>query len=245
MNKRIKNILSLSPYGIYEIYRGKKKKTKRCEDQKAIIDDYIKNNEEKKLHIGCGSNILKGWLNTDLKDTYTIAFLDAGIVFPIQSETFNFVYSEHLFEHLKVEQQLNILKESYRILKKGGTMRIAMPSLDFIFDLYSNPSKLENQQYVNWMVNNISNLRTVNNSIASNEEHYCYVINNLFKDWGHQMIHNYSSFKKLAFQCGYINVKQCNVGESDISALRNIEMHGTKVPLNINLIETIVIEMTK
>jgi len=245
MRKILKNILSTSPYVVYKKYRDKMINVKRIKVQKEIIDDYLKNNEVKKLQIGCGTNIMEGWLNTDLKDTNSIAFLDAGKVYPIKSDIFDFIYSEHLFEHLKIEQQINMLEECHRILKKGGVMRIATPSLDFLFNLYSNPDTFENQQYVIWAMKNIPNLNVVKDSVVDNEEYYTHVINNFFKAWGHQMIHNYSSIKKLALQCGFNQVKQFSVGDSDILTLRNIERHGTIIPKRINLIETMIIEITK
>jgi predicted SAM-dependent methyltransferase len=245
MNKKIKNILSLSPYLVYKNLKSIKKKDKCVKYQKELIDNYIKNNDVKKMQIGCGSNYLEGWLNTDLNYNDKVAFLDAGANFPIESDTFDFIYSEHLFEHLKVEEQLNMLEESFRILKKGGLMRIATPSLDFLFNLYANSNTLENKRYVNWAVENIPNLRIVNNSIIDIEEHYNYVINNFFKAWGHQMIHNYSSIEKLALQCGYSQVENCKVGESSYEILRNIEKHGTIIPEEINLIETMVVEIVK
>ena len=71
------------------------------------------------------------------------------------------------------------------------------------------------------------------------------MINNFFKAWGHQMIHNFSSIKKLALQCNYANVRECKVGESEVSFLQNIEKHGTVIPERINLIETMVVEIIK
>jgi predicted SAM-dependent methyltransferase len=245
IKKSIRNILSFSPYLVYRTLKSIKKKDKCVKDQKKLIDNYIKNNDIKKMQIGCGSNNLKGWLNTDLNYNDKVAFLDAGAEFPIESDTFDYIYSEHLFEHLKVEQQLNMLMESYRILKKGGVMRIATPSLDFLFDLYSNPNTIQNKHYVEWAVKNIPNLKIVSNSIIDFEEHHNYVINNFFKAWGHQMLHNYSSIKKLAFQCGYTQIRQSKVGESEVSYLRNIEKHGTIIPEEMNLIETMVVEIVK
>lgn len=245
MNKKIKYILSFSLYGVYQIFMTNKINIKRIKDQKALIYNYIKKNEVRKMQIGCGSNILEGWLNTDLNDSNEIAFLDAGDKFPILDETFDYIYSEHLFEHLKVEQQVNMFEESYRILKKRGVMRIATPSLEFLFKLYANPNAIENKQYVNWAVENIPNLKVVKNSVINIEEYHCYVINNFFKAWGHQMIHNYSSIEKLALQIGYSQVRFCNVGESEHPSLQKIEKHGTMIPENINLIETMVIEIIK
>ncbi len=245
MKKKIIYLLSFSPYGLFEIYRNTKRNNKRIKNQKLIINDYLKNNEIKKLQIGCGSNFLQGWLNTDLRDCDNIAFLDAGGKFPIESDAFDYIYSEHLFEHLTVEQQHNMLVESYRILKKGGVMRIATPSLDFLFNLYANPTTTENKQYVNWAVENIPGLTIINNSIIDTEEHYCYVINNFFKAWGHQMIHNYSSLKKIGMQNRFSQVRLCNVGESKVLCLQNIEKHGAIIPVNMNLLETMVVEMIK
>ena len=138
-------------------------------------------------------------------------FLNADGVFPIESDTFDFVYSEHLFEHLKVEQQLNMLVESYRILKKSGIIRIATPNLDFLCTIYSDPYTPVHIDDINHSVNNYTCLKSVYNSIIDKEEYYNYVINNFFKAWGHQMIHNFTSIKKLALPCNYANVRECKV----------------------------------
>ena len=245
MKKKIKKILSYSPLVIYEVLRDKKMKKQILKNQKLLIDNYLKNNEVKKMQIGCGSNILDGWLNTDLNNSHEIAFLDAGDKFPIATDTFDYVYSEHLFEHLKVEQQINMLQESCRILKKGGVMRIATPSLDFLFELYNNPDTQESRYYVDYYVSCFPQFKEVNKIVIDKNEHYNYVINNFFKAWGHQMIHNFSSIKKLALQCDFAQVRQTKVGESEISFLQNIERHGTIIPERINEIETMVIEIIK
>ena len=157
----IKKFLSYSPFGVYEIYRDKKNVDKRNKTQKRVIGDYLKSNKVKKMQIGCGKNLLEGWLNTDLIHSETVVYLDAGKSFPVESETFDFIYSEHLFEHLRVEQQINMLNEGYRILKKGGIMRIAMPNLEFLYNIYSNPNTPVHEDYVNHYVSNHSCLRSV------------------------------------------------------------------------------------
>lgn len=245
MKEVIKNILKFSVFGLYEKLREKRKGKSRIQKQKYISSQYFKNNTTKKLHIGCGSNIYKGWLNTDLNSNEIVAFLDAGSKFPFENNTFDYIYSEHLLEHLNVSQQTNMLKEGARILKKGGVMRIATPSLDFLFNIYKYSSDKENRAYVQWAVDKSPYLQIVKNEIIDETEHYCYVINNFFKAWGHKMIHNYSSLSKLSLQCGYNEVRSCEIGESDFTDLRNIEKHGTIIPSEMNLIETMVIEIIK
>ena len=245
MKNKIKHLLSFSPYGLYEIFRNNRRQSDKIKIQRTIINSYISSNIIKKLQIGCGPNLFEGWLNTDLNYNDKIAFLDAGNKFPIESESFDFVYSEHLFEHLKVEQQLNMLTESYRILKKGGILRIATPNIDFLFNIHGNPTVQESIYYVDWAVKNIHQLKSLENLGIDKEEYYIYVINNFFKDWGHQVIHNFTSINKMAILCAFSQVRECAVGESQVPILKNIEKHGTFIPERINIQETMVVEIIK
>lgn len=246
MKKGLKKILQIPPIRIYENYRDKKLLKKRIDKQKALIRSYIEDNSQKKLHIGCGANLLEGWLNTDFNDKEEeIAFLDAGEEFPLSTESFGYVFSEHLFEHLDVDQQINMLKESLRILEPDGIMRIAMPSLEFLFELYSSPNTSENREYVNWYIKHSPYLSTVNKRVDDESFHYCYIINNFFKAWGHKMIHNFDSLKSLAYQAGFSQIIETEVGKSDFSDLQNIEKHGNIIPAVFNKQETMVVELKK
>jgi len=246
MKKRIKIILQIPPIRLYEVYRDNRLLKKRRVKQESLIRTYIDDNTEKKLHIGCGANLLSGWLNTDFNDQNgKVAFLDAGEEFPLPSESFDYVFSEHLFEHLDVDQQINMLKESLRILKPGGIARIAMPSLEFLFQLYSSSQKTENKNYVEWYVKTSPYLSSVKEKVADESFHYCYIINNFFKAWGHKMIHNFDSLKALALQIGYSGINKTEVGESDFQALKNIEKHGIIIPPSFNKQETMVLELKK
>lgn len=245
LKKRAKKILSYSPFGVYEIFRDKKKNRQKIKAQIRLIENYLKTNAIKKLQIGCGKNVLEGWLNTDLNYSENIAYLDAGTVFPLESNVLDCIYSEHLFEHLTINQQINMLNEGMRVLKKGGIMRIAMPNVAFLFNIYSNPNTPVHIDYVDHYVSSYPCFKSVRESINDRDQHYIYVINNFFKAWGHQMIHDFSSIEKLAMQCNYSSIRKCKVGESEISFLQNIEKHGTVMPERINFIETMVVEIMK
>lgn len=245
MKKKIIEILSYSPYGLFDNFRKNSRFSKRIKNQSKMIDFYVNNNEIKKMQIGCGPNLFEGWMNTDLISNDEIVFLDAGVAFPIQSDSFDFIYSEHLFEHLRVEQQINMLTESYRILKKGGVLRIATPDLDFLMKLYANPNSPESKDYNEWYVDKFPHFKMVKNLIADKDQYFIYVINNFFKAWGHQVIHNVRSLSTLALQCNFAQARECKVGESEIMAFKNIEKHGTVLPERINKFETMVLELTK
>ncbi|MDI1256463.1 MAG: methyltransferase domain-containing protein [Flavobacterium sp.] len=245
MRKKIKSLLSISLLGIYENLRKKKQLKQRFANQQRLIADYIKNNTVKKLQIGCGSNLLDGWLNTDLEDNVNIAHLDAGGIFPIASESFDFVYSEHLFEHLTPKQQINMLQESHRILKPGGVLRIATPSIDFLFKLYAFPELPEHIAYTKWAMENIPRLDFAKNAVKDASQHHIYLINNFFKAWGHQNILDIKSISSLAKENGFSKVTVREVGESQSTDLQNIEKHGTIIPPQFNLLETMIVEIVK
>jgi predicted SAM-dependent methyltransferase len=66
----------------------------------------------------------------------TIRYLNVAKRFPYADATFDYIFSSHLFEHLYRNQAIFCLNETFRILKKGGVMRIAVPDLDRIVKYY-------------------------------------------------------------------------------------------------------------
>lgn len=199
------------------------------------IRKYLKSTEEPKLQIGCCKNVLKGWLNSDisLRCLHGI-YLDAGKRFPLWDDSFSYVYSEHLFEHLTYNQGLNMLKESYRILKPGGVIRIATPDLQFLVGLYQNPEKPVHKQYIVFSAKQ-----------GGLPADAVYVINRFHTTWGHQIIYDKKTLSALLEQVGFKNVRFCEVGESQYMALTGIEGHFKELGVEFNRLETMVLEATK
>ena len=50
---------------------------------------------------------------------------------PTDDSTVDFVYSSHFLEHLYRADAQRILRESFRVLKLGGTIRISVPDLEW------------------------------------------------------------------------------------------------------------------
>lgn len=75
-----------------------------------------------------------------LKDHTFIHYnVEYGIPFP--NNSVDYLYSSHLLEHLFKEDAEKLLKESYRVLKKGGTIRICVPDLEYAISLYKKGYK--------------------------------------------------------------------------------------------------------
>lgn len=61
---------------------------------------------------------------------HSVRYLDVKKKFPFAADSFDNVYSSHLLEHLYFHQAILCLRETHRVLKKGGLVRIAIPDLD-------------------------------------------------------------------------------------------------------------------
>lgn len=199
----------------------------------------------KALHLGCGENILRGWLNTDLHTHGPVSYLDASEPFPLEKNTLDYIFSEHMFEHLSYENGVSMLKECYRTLKPGGVLRLTMPRLDFLIKLYNEPYKEIHQQYALWSLQQFAP-RMYADFVQKHEDlPMALVINNFMHLWGHQMIYDYSSLHKMLENVGFNNIKECLMGISEYPYLQQLEHHGYVIPKWANELESMTIEAVK
>lgn len=94
-----------------------------------------------KLNLGCGDIYVtdEDWLNYDyLPHSDNVKKIDLGKPFPLKSETFVLVYSSHFLEHLTSTTLKLVLQESFRVLKKGGIIRIVVPDFDEMIQRYQD-----------------------------------------------------------------------------------------------------------
>lgn len=205
---------------------------------KRRIRQYLQSHEVKKLHMGAGSNMLAGWCNTDINPEMENAiFLDAIKPFPFDDCTFDYIFSEHMIEHIELREGIGLLKECSRVLKPAGKIRISTPDLRYLIDLYS-PEKTEIQdreiaRIVDQIFPDIGIYRDI------------FVINNFFRSWGHRFIYDYGLLKELMERAGFRDIVRCKVGESSDKNLAGLESHGRYISEDINRLQTFIAEGTK
>ena len=189
------------------------------------------------LHIGAQGIYLKGWFNTDLDprgdDTY---YLDATKPFPFPDQSFDFIFSEHMIEHIPFAAGLDMLRECRRVLKASGVIRTATPNLNNILSLMTNHNP-DVQKYLTWAVD----------TFRLPPEPYpkaTMVINNFFKAWGHQFLYDPEALRTMLAQAGFTNIVQQRSGSSEHRDLRELEHHADTVGDFVNQFETMVFEAT-
>ena len=122
---------------------------KRIEFVKRIINDYLKNDKEKRiLDLGCGDGQNLRWLASFSNDLWATDynflrlsraeknlsvlgikvkfFLTDIVSLPFEEESFDIVFFNHVIEHLR--NDLQSLQNVYKVTKKGGLVIIGTPN---------------------------------------------------------------------------------------------------------------------
>jgi predicted SAM-dependent methyltransferase len=204
---------------------------------KKSINRYLISHPIKKLQIGCGPNILADWLNTDVIPSNNVVFVDASKQLPFKDRCFNYVFCEHLIEHLDYGKGTNLIRECLRVLVPGGKLRISTPDLNFLINLYNQDKSDLQKRYIKWSIDTFSNHIGIYNEVI--------VINGFFRYWGHQFIYNFELLKHILISQGFIEIQRQNVGQSTDFNLANLERHNLSIPDDFNRLETFVIEAVK
>lgn len=101
------------------------------------------------LEVGPGPKRLDGFETLNVIAGLEIDYvLDASKPLPFEPELFDLIYASHVLEHIPWYQTSEVLKEWYRLLKKGGSIEIFVPdglkiSKTFILSEEENPKLID------------------------------------------------------------------------------------------------------
>jgi predicted SAM-dependent methyltransferase len=202
-----------------------------------IANRYLAEFSTSKLNIGCGVHVLTGWLNTDYNpELPSVMYLDARRRFPFSEGTFDYIFSEHVIEHISYRDGMNMLTECFRVLKNSGKIRISTPDLAFLVDL-TRPDKSDLQRaYIKWASNAFTPGVPDDNEV--------FVINNFVRNWGHTFIYDEKTLRGAMTNAGFKMITKCDQHESKDAALRNLE-NEHHLPPNFLRLETLTLEGSK
>jgi len=167
-----------------------------------------------KLHLGCGANIIDGWLNADLIETdsvppeakkhlASIFIMDATKTFPFPDGPFSHIYCEDFLEHFDQKDGLSITAECFRVLKPGGVWRISTPSFDKILPRLDLTAR-ERINLGHW-------------------------------NWGHKLLYTETYAATILRAAGFTPVTPCAYGASEECAFQGIDTREEQSDLNLIL----------
>ncbi|MFW9872283.1 MAG: autotransporter strand-loop-strand O-heptosyltransferase [Candidatus Thorarchaeota archaeon] len=101
-----------------------------------VIKDIPKPKEKElknlvKLNLGCGNEILPGYINIDRYNNTGVVDVKADLSdLPFESETVDEIYTSHVFEHIGINDMYAVLEEWRRVLTVGGKLILKLPNLE-------------------------------------------------------------------------------------------------------------------
>jgi predicted SAM-dependent methyltransferase len=112
------------------------------------------------LNLGCGTHYHPDWVNIDFRSTgpEVVPYNLLGRPLPFRSNVFDAAYHSHLLEHFPKRYAPIFLQECFRVIKPGGIIRIVVPDLERIAQIYlellarASQGDKEAQQQYEWIM---------------------------------------------------------------------------------------------
>lgn len=175
-----------------------------------------------KLHFGCGSRILPEWVNLDAYACDGISMeLDLQGKLPLSDGSVQWIFTEHVLEHIDRNRVGAIFSEFHRVLAPGGVVRILVPDLQFYCRAYLD-----------------GDVKTITTPLP-NTQTTADAVNSVFNDHFHRFIYDFDTMR----------IELEGAGFSDIICAKYGESHHQGLALDLDLesrrVGTLCVEATR
>lgn len=117
---------------------------------------------------------------------------------PLPSDTVDYIYSSHFWEHLDRTTGRKLLQDSLRVLKPGGTIRIGVPDLEYAWELYKQGQK-------------------------ERMLHDYFFIDGATGFSQHRYLYDYAMLGELMRQVGYVNIRRTQYRQGAVPDLNILD----------------------
>ena len=192
------------------------------------------------LHVGCGLVLLKGWLNIlyepkqgygRVKEADGALLLNYNLLkkWPVDDNAVRFIAGSHFIEHLDLNHGIQFLKESFRVMKPGGVIRLSCPDLEIYVRNYveKNMDFFENELIREWCA--FSQAETPGEMLAAKA----------YDSGGtHKWFYDFDSLAHILGVAGFKDIKRCTRLEGKVPELDALELPEREL-------ETVYVEAVK
>ncbi len=179
--------------------------------------------QSRRLHLGCGPHALESpWENFDRE-------VDITKPLPFDDDSAEYIFAEHVIEHVPFPSAMRFLRECYRVLHGGGVLRVSFPDV-------GNFNDANTPLYQEFM-----------RSISRRAESVGDVARFILEGSGHQAAWTATTGQAALFAVGFppFDVFVRHYGRSPHVVLDGIDGHHLTSSLTAATIETTVLEATK
>ncbi|WP_295667810.1 methyltransferase domain-containing protein [uncultured Mucilaginibacter sp.] len=189
------------------------------------------------VQYGCGFSAPDEWVNYDASPTlrferlpilgklYTrnkqrfpanVKYGDIVKGLPEQMDSCDAVYCSHILEHLSYGDFLTALKNTYKILKPGGTFRGVVPDLKAAVQDYISGYDTTEAPANELMRDTMLGVENRPKSLSSN-------IKGMYGNSKHLWMWDYKSLEYELKKAGFINIRPCAFGDSEGPVFKFVE----------------------
>lgn len=194
------------------------------------------------VQYGCGLSAPKEWTNFDvqptlriqkipiigtvlknkLNTTFPLNVLYGDIIegLPIDGNSCDGLYCSHTLEHLSLQDFRQALRNSFKVLKKGGIFRCVVPDLEFLARSYIKD--LENGD-------NLASLNFINHTLLGIKERPRSLISfftSFFGNSHHLWMWDSKSLSEELKNVGFIQLRDCKFNDSVDKMFKYVEDVG-------------------
>lgn len=178
------------------------------------------------LHLGCGSVMHpRPWLNVDLhvptdvpEGVAAVAVDLTQFPWPRQSGSVERIYAEHVVEHFDQVDGDRLMAQMLRVLEPGGRVRLAMPDLDRIVDLFVRGpgSPYWNRTVDHYGLDDptvLVNRILLGEAVGGLKYHNSHVTPGAYAD-GHRHYYTFDHLRDRLSRAGFVDVVRVDLGVS-------------------------------
>ena len=197
------------------------------------------------IHVGCGPNIKRHWLNTDRKmfgdadgsvspsgrivrarseryrERYFLSH-DALEPYPIEDGAFELAYTEHFIEHIPRHAAIAWLREIRRLLRPGGFLRLSTPDLRKYIEGYMDPAGTFFAEHRE-ILRHMPHFRE-----GGVPDTRGFMVNQIFRFFGHQWIYDLEELRFAAAAAGFDPdaVTECSFQQGRLPEVTRMDQAG-------------------
>jgi SAM-dependent methyltransferase len=190
---------------------------------------------EIKLQLGCGTNLLPGWLNTDVTPIAGATLLDFTKPLPFPDSSITAIFCEHTIEHITKPDTERVLTEIFRVLKRGGHLRVVTPSLENFCRFVLEPKSEAATKYLDFIR---SYTKDQNASVSD-------AINLIFYGHGHRHIYSIIELGQMLGAVGFAPVLGMASGSYHFPVFNGVDGHDKVVGAGVSALEAMAVEAAK
>ena len=193
-----------------------------------------------RLHVGCGTVLLKGWLNIafekrqeygKIKTVDGTFYLNYNLLgaWPVQENSIEHIAASHFIEHLDLNAGMEFAQNCFRVLKIGGVLRLSCPNLELYAKNYveRNRSFFDDPLIREWCC--------FQNAATPGE---IFIAKAYDSGGSHKWFYDFESLKHILEAAGFKDVRKLSRLEGKTPDLEKIELKAREL-------ETVYVEGVK